>query len=75
MPRSRRALPASKRSGVLNDPNTSGFVVNFVNRIVPNWLGGIRQAMKTQPIARSELDTIWDDRTLRRAFQLAGGVP
>jgi uncharacterized protein (DUF362 family) len=72
---SRRALPASKRSGVINDPNSSGFAVNLINRIVTSWLGGIRHAMRTLPLPRTKLDTIWDDRTLHRAFELAGGVP
>jgi hypothetical protein len=72
---SRRALPASRRSGPIDDPNTSSLAVNFGNRIVTHWLGGIGQALRTQHLTRHDLDTLWDDRVLRRAFELAGGVP
>ena len=72
---SRRALPASRRSGPIDDPNTSSLAVNFGNRIVTHLLGGIGQALRTQHLTRHELDTLWDDRVLRRAFELAGGVP
>jgi uncharacterized protein (DUF362 family) len=72
---SRRAVPASKQSGMIDDPNTSSFAVNFSNRIVTHWLGGIGEAIRAQPLPRYDLETLWDDRTLRRAFELAGGVP
>jgi uncharacterized protein (DUF362 family) len=72
---SRRALPAGMRSGMIDDPNTSSFAVNFSNRIVTHWLGGIGQAMRAQPLPRYDLETLWDDRTLRQGFELAGGVP
>jgi uncharacterized protein (DUF362 family) len=72
---SRRTLPASRRSGPIDDPNTSTLAVNFANRIVTHWLGGIGQALRTQHLTRYDLDAVWDDRVLRRAFELAGGVP
>jgi uncharacterized protein (DUF362 family) len=72
---SRRALPASRRSGAIDDPNTSSLAVNFANRIVTHWLGGIGEALRAQHLARHDLETLWDDRVLRRAFELAGGVP
>jgi hypothetical protein len=71
----RRALPAFRRSGPIDDPNTSSLAVNLGNRIVTHWLGGLREALRTQPLARYELDSLWDDRVLRRAFELDGGVP
>lgn len=72
---SRRSVPASKRSGMIDDPNTSSIAVNFANRIVTHWLGGFGQALRTQHLSRHALDSLWDDRVLRRAFQNAGGVP
>lgn len=71
----RRALPAARRSGMFDDPNTSSLAVNFSNRIVTYWLGGVGEAMRVQPLPRYDLDTLVDDRTLQRAFELAGGVP
>lgn len=72
---SRRALPESMKSGPIDDPNTSSLAANLGNRIVTAWLGGIGQALRTQHLERYDLDTLWDDRVLRRAFELAGGVP
>jgi uncharacterized protein (DUF362 family) len=72
---SRRALPASLRSGPIDDPNSSTVAVNFANRIVTHMLGGLGQALRTEHLARYDLETLWDDRVLRRAFALAGGVP
>jgi hypothetical protein len=42
---------------------------------VTAWLGGIGEAMRMQHLERYDLDTVWDDRVLRRAFATAGGVP
>jgi len=72
---SRRALPESQKSGPVDDPNSSSLVANLGNRIVTAWLGGIGEALRTQHLERYDLDTLWDDRVLRRAFELAGGVP
>jgi uncharacterized protein (DUF362 family) len=71
----RAAMPAADREGVIDDPNTSGAFVNFANRIVVNWLGGIGKAFSAERLARYDYRSIWDDRVLRRAFEIGGGVP
>jgi uncharacterized protein (DUF362 family) len=71
----RAATPPSRRHGLLDDPNDSTTFVNFANRIVTAWLGGLGEAMRMQHLERYDLDTVWDDRVLRRAFATAGGVP
>jgi uncharacterized protein (DUF362 family) len=72
---SRRGLPAGKADGPIDDPNSSQLVVNLANRVVVSMLGGWRQAFRTEGLPRYDLDRIWDDRVLRRAFANAGGVP
>lgn len=69
----RRTMPAGPRDGMLDDPNTSTLYVNFANRIVTHWLGG--SALTTEHLTRHDLNAIWDDRVLRHAFALSGGVP
>jgi hypothetical protein len=49
--------------------------VQVANRVVVAWLGGMGEAMKMQRLERYDMDTIWDDRVLRRAFHGTGGVP
>lgn len=71
----RAATPEPERTGLLDDPNQSGTFVNFANRIVTTWLGGLGEALRAERLERYDLNTIWDDRVLARAFQTARGVP
>jgi hypothetical protein len=38
-------------------------------------LGGIGAALSAERLERYDLDTVWDDRILSRAFDVFGGVP
>jgi uncharacterized protein (DUF362 family) len=71
----RAATPEGQRTGPLDDPNESTMFVNFANRIVTAWLGGMGEAMRMERLTRYDMATIWDDRVLRRAFHATGGVP
>jgi hypothetical protein len=71
----RASMPAAQREGVIDDPNTSALFINVANRIVTRWLGGLGEALRAEWLRRYDLDNIWDDRVLRRAFELHGGVP
>jgi uncharacterized protein (DUF362 family) len=71
----RRATPEGSRTGPLDDPNGWSTFVQVANRVVVAWLGGLGEAMKMQRLERYDMDTIWDDRVLRRAFHGTGGVP
>jgi uncharacterized protein (DUF362 family) len=71
----RAGMPAADREGVIDDPNTSELFINVANRVVTRWLGGFGEALQTQWLERYALESIWDDRVLRRTFELDGGVP
>jgi uncharacterized protein (DUF362 family) len=71
----RAAMPADQRHGPVDDPNESTVFVNLANRVVTAMLGGMGQALRTQHLTRYDLDTVWDDRVLRRAFRQTDGVP
>jgi len=71
----RAALPRAQREGPIDDPNTSQAVVNVANRVVTGMLGGFGAALSAERLERYDLDTLWDDRILRRAFDVFGGVP
>ncbi|MBI5116422.1 DUF362 domain-containing protein [Candidatus Poribacteria bacterium] len=66
--------PESERSAS-RDPYKSQFVVNLANRVVTRWLGGMGSALTAQRLIRKDIDTIWDDRALNRAYRLWGGIP
>lgn len=71
---SRKTVPEDQKAG-RNDPYSSQFLVNFANRWVVHLLGGVLKAMSAETLFRKDLETIWDDRVLRRAFKLYGGIP
>jgi uncharacterized protein (DUF362 family) len=70
----RAATPASARDGLFDDPNRSTAFVNMANRVVTGWLGGLGAVMRMEHLARYDLERVWDDRVLGRAFA-TGGVP
>jgi uncharacterized protein (DUF362 family) len=70
----RRGVPEDEKQG-RRDPNSSETIVGIANRWVVNRLGGIADALSAEPLARNDLSTIWDDRVLKRAFDIFGGKP
>ncbi len=70
----RNLVPESEKSHS-NDPNASQAIVGFVNRLVVEWLGGVVAALTAQRLTRNDTNTIWDDRTLNRAYWLWNAVP
>lgn len=70
-----RKLAPDSEIGMIKDPNTSEFMVHNGNRLVVGWLGGVREAARAEKLLRYDLNAIWDDRVLGRAFEIFGGVP
>lgn len=58
----------------LTDPSSNKFVTNVANRVVAGMLGGWKWGISAQNMEHSHRPDIWRDRTLRRAFELMGGV-
>lgn len=71
---SRLKVPEEQQK-IYQDPYKSQFIVNLANRWVVNLLGGIVKATEAEKLLRNDLEAVWDDRVLRRAFELFGGVP
>ena len=59
----------------LSDPSSNKIVANLANRVVSGMLGGWRWSLSAEGIKHSPQPGIWRDRTLRRAFEIMGGVP
>jgi uncharacterized protein (DUF362 family) len=57
------------------DPYKNQFFVGNVNRLVVMRLGGLGEAMRTEKLVRNDIDSIWDDRVLNRAYEVFGGIP
>jgi uncharacterized protein (DUF362 family) len=71
----RRATPARRMQGLLADPHRSQWIVGLINRMVAAMLGGPVQALRAEAPPSVEVESIWDDPTLSRAFEVFGGVP
>ena len=59
----------------LSDPSSNKFTTNLGNRLVAGVLGGWKWGFSAETMEHSQQPDIWRDRTLRRAFELMGGVP
>jgi hypothetical protein len=57
------------------DPYKHQAIVGNLNRLVVMRLGGLGEAWHTEKLVRNDIDHIWDDRVLNRAFEVFGGIP
>jgi uncharacterized protein (DUF362 family) len=57
------------------DPYKSQMFVTIANKVVTKWLGGFGAALSAEKLTRHDINTIWDDRVLNRAYQIWEGVP
>ncbi len=71
----RAAVPSDEREAFMGDPNTSATSVNLINRMVTTWLGGVGKAFSAERLEPWPTHDVWNDRVLRRAFEISGGVP
>jgi hypothetical protein len=70
----RRAMSKSERAGS-RDPYQRQAVVANLNRLVVRRLGGLGEALHAEKLLRNDIDSIWDDRVLNRAYEVFGGIP
>jgi len=71
----RRNIPPSEKDW-FNDPYNSQLIVNSANKYyVVSKLGGWGPAFASEKLTRNDINTIWDDRVLNRAYQVFGGMP
>jgi uncharacterized protein (DUF362 family) len=71
----RRSVPGHRKDGLMEDPHQSATFVDFANRVVNHFLGGLGAALSAETLERYDLETVWDDRVLRHAAIAFGGVP
>ena len=57
------------------DPYKKQFLVSNINRFVVKLLGGFGDALKAEKLIRNDINSIWDDRVLNRAYEVFGGIP
>lgn len=71
----RATVPQRLKDGLMDDPNRSATFVDFANRVVNHFLGGVGAALTAETLERYDLARVWDDRVLRHAAIAFGGVP
>jgi uncharacterized protein (DUF362 family) len=70
----RLSVPSSEKEG-FKDPYGSQLMVSVANHWVVSKLGGLSQAVDSERLTRNDINTIWDDRVLNRAYQVFGNMP
>jgi len=70
----RESVPESEKD-TFSDPYESQFIVTIGNHWVVSKLGGWLAALTPEGLTRNDINTIWDDRVLNRAYQVLGGRP
>jgi uncharacterized protein (DUF362 family) len=70
----RTSVSSSEKEG-FKDPYGSQWMVSAANHWVVSKLGGLGQAFDSEKLTRNDIDTIWDDRVLNRAYQVFGNMP
>jgi uncharacterized protein (DUF362 family) len=70
----RLSVPSSEKEG-FNDPYGRQLMVSAINHWVVSKLGGLGQAVESERLTRNDINTIWDDRVLSRAYQIFGSMP
>jgi hypothetical protein len=70
----RRAMSEEERAGS-RDPYQRQIVVGILNRLVVRRLGGIREVRHAERLVRDDINSIWDDRVLNRAYEVFGDIP
>jgi uncharacterized protein (DUF362 family) len=57
------------------DPYRHQAIVGNANRLVVMRLGGLGEAWHAEKLVRNDINSIWDDRVLNRAYEVFGGIP
>ncbi len=70
----RLAVPSSEKEG-FKDPYGSQVMVSAANHWVVSKLGGLGQALDSERLTRNDINAIWHDRVLNRAYQVFGNMP
>jgi uncharacterized protein (DUF362 family) len=70
----RLAVPSSEKER-FKDPYASQLIVSAANHWVVSKLGGLGPAIGSERLSRNDINTIWDDRVLNRAYQVFGNMP
>jgi uncharacterized protein (DUF362 family) len=70
----RASVPHSEKDG-FNDPYNSQMIVGIANHWIVSMLGGLKPALFSEKLTRNDINAIWDDRVLNRAYQIFGGAP
>ena len=71
-----RMTPSSEKDGFFDDPHRSPRMLAIINAAVVAMLGGNwRKIISSDGPPSNPHEVIWDDPTLRRGFEVFGGVP
>jgi uncharacterized protein (DUF362 family) len=70
-----RKIMSEEENESARDPYKRQFIVSNTNRFVVLLLGGFGEAWNAEKLVRNDIDSIWDDRVLNRAYEVFGSIP
>jgi hypothetical protein len=70
----RKAMSEEEKKDA-RDPYKKQLLVSTINRFVVMMLGGFGEVWGAEKLVRNNIDSIWDDRVLNRAYEVFGGIP
>jgi hypothetical protein len=70
-----RSAMSEEEQADSRDPYKRQAMVGNLNRLVVMRLGGFREAWRAEKLVRNDINSIWDDRVLNRAYEIFGGIP
>ena len=68
----RRHIPGEERNKFVDNSSTLAMLVNF---LVVHKLGGFKPVLGADRLVKNDLQSIWDDRVLNRAYHVFDGLP
>ena len=70
----RKNAPEDEKSA-RKDPYSSQRTINALNRAGVMMLGGAKHVARTEKLVRNDIDSVMDDRVIKRAVEIVGGKP
>jgi uncharacterized protein (DUF362 family) len=68
----RRHIPGEERDKFVDNSSTLAMLANY---LVVHKLGGFKPVLGADRLVKNDLQSIWDDRVLNRAYHVFDGVP
>jgi uncharacterized protein (DUF362 family) len=71
----RDLTPPEQKRGIKDPYSTNTKVISILNAGLVFLLGGVKESARSQRLQKYDVESVWNDPTLNRAFEIWGGAP